>query len=102
MSNWIGGEHVRLIVASANQLTYKHRTVVLVGVRHWDGLMREQADAMGLKAQTRVKEVQGFVDNRGVFLDRKEALAVAIASGQLNSRRTKTTPLDELHSEDLW
>lgn len=100
MSNWIG-EPKRLIVASANKLVFKDREIILVGIRHWDGLMRQQADAMGLRAKTKVKEVQGFVDNHGVFLDRKEALAVAVAAGQVNRYRTKTTPLDELHSEDL-
>lgn len=101
MSNWIG-EPQRLIVASANKLLYKDREIILVGIRHWDGLMRQQADAMGLKPGTRTKEVQGFVDNHGVFLDRKEALAVAIAAGQINTRRNKTFPEDELYSEDLW
>jgi len=46
-------------------------------------------------------EVQGFVDQHGVFMDRKEALDVATAAGQINTRRPKN-PGDWLCSEDLY
>lgn len=42
---------------------------------------------------------QGFLNNEGVFLDRKEALQIAIQANQLIR---KTFPENELFSEDLW
>jgi hypothetical protein len=43
--------------------------------------------------------IQGFVTDTGVFLNRKDALAVASGAGQLIR---KTAPDYELFSEDLW
>jgi len=45
---------------------------------------------------------QGFIDQRGVFMDRKEAFLVARAAGQINVRREKSSPADTLFSEDLY
>ena len=42
---------------------------------------------------------QGFLDSEGKFLDRKEALHVAVEADQLIR---KTFPENELFSEDLW
>jgi len=50
----------------------------------------------------RESEIQGFVDQYGVFMDRKEALQVAKEAGQLNIARIKTWPDNELFSEDLY
>ncbi|HHC1760037.1 TPA: hypothetical protein ACN7E6_005248 [Klebsiella pneumoniae] len=50
----------------------------------------------------RESEVQGFIDQFGVFMDRKEALQVAREAGQLNIARIKTWPDNELFSEDLY
>jgi hypothetical protein len=47
-------------------------------------------------------EVQGFIDQYGVFMDRKEAYAVASAAGQINTRRPKGYPEYMLFSEDLY
>ena len=44
---------------------------------------------------------QGFVDQWGVFMDRKEALEVAIQSGQLNMKY-KCGNQFILFSEDLY
>ncbi len=44
---------------------------------------------------------QGFVDNHGLFFDRKAAFLIATAAGQLEGR-VKTSPKDILFSEDLW
>lgn len=41
---------------------------------------------------------QGFLSSTGRFLDRREALEVAIASGQVTTPRNPR----ELFSEDLW
>lgn len=105
MSNWIGGEHQRLIVTAANRIKYRQwgidRTLIVIGVRHCDGLMNMQMKAAGISHKDRIEVEQGFIDNSGKFLDRKEALAVAIAANQINVRREKTSPEDELFSEDL-
>lgn len=50
----------------------------------------------------RSTEIQGFVDQYGVFMDRFEALQVAKDAGQLNIARPKTSPEDRLFSEDLY
>lgn len=108
MSNWIGGKHLRLVATSANRGVVKvvedgiekQITVVLIGVRHWDGHMRAQAEACKYNLED-VHFEQGFIDNSGVFMDRKEALAVAMAAGQLNVHRSKTDPETELFSEDF-
>jgi hypothetical protein len=46
------------------------------------------------------KMLEGFVDNLGNFHDRKAALAIAVASGQM--RWQKTHPPGELNSTDLY
>lgn len=84
------------IVAAANR--YEDGFLV-VGVRHCDNIMLAQAKAAGRKL---VKTEQGFIDNRKQFHDRKSALKIAEAAGQLNVVRPKTTPLGVLFSEDLY
>lgn len=47
------------------------------------------------------KDIQGFVDDAGKFLTRKEAFIIATESGQINRREGGYDgPL--LFSEDLW
>lgn len=43
----------------------------------------------------------GFLTSAGLFVDRKAALAIAVAAGQLEGR-VKHHPLDQLTSEDLY
>ena|SRR5690554_1002856 len=43
--------------------------------------------------------VQGFMTNKNRFLDRKEAMILAIANGQVSG---KTHSNEELYSEDLY
>ena len=47
------------------------------------------------------RPTQGFMTSMGRFVDRREALQLATAAGQLEGR-TKHHPLDQLMSEDLW
>lgn len=42
---------------------------------------------------------QGFMTDRGRFVDRKEALEIATKANQI---KIKTSPKDKLFSEDLW
>ena len=71
--------------------------VVLCGVRHGD--VYKQLKALGFKPKQGYVELeQGFVNNRGQFLTREEALKEAEHNGQL-----KQVPIiTELFSEDLW
>lgn len=49
------------------------------------------------------KDIEGFVDNTGKFLTRKEAYIIAKETGQLNRRKGPGMyDGDLLFSEDLW
>ena len=51
------------------------------------------------------KKIQGFINHKGEFLDRKEALIHALECGQLSATHRyyqKDHNIDELYSEDLY
>lgn len=75
--------------------------MVFIGVRHFCPVMRQNMEPHKDFIK-RESEVQGFIDQFGVFMDRKEALEVARNAGQLNIARIKTWPDNELFSEDLY
>lgn len=54
---------------------------IILGVRHFDGLMHEQIRARNDAESWRVAE-QGFVDARGEWLDRETAMLRARLCGQ--------------------
>ena len=84
----------RYVVCAANKMP---DGFLLVGARHWDNLMREQADRIGYKGG---KEEEGFIDQFGNFMTRDEAQAIVRKSGQSLKR-----PVDEyetLYSENLY
>lgn len=62
----------------------------------YSGMMDEKDD-------DEERDVQGFVDDTGQFLNRAEAYVIATASGQIN-RRKEPGDYDgtDLYSEDLW
>nr|CEP28708.1 conserved hypothetical protein [Klebsiella variicola] len=93
----------RRVVCAANQYQSKigGDPIVFIGIRHYCPIMRQNI-SQSLMYIDRASEVQGFVDQFGVFMDRKEALKVAKEAGQLNVARIKTWPDDELFSEDLY
>lgn len=77
---------------------------MVCGPRHLDATMRTQIDFL-IEKYENLKPLrwdQGFVDQHGKFMTRREALQVAESAGQLNVRRPKTTPLHLLFSEDLY
>lgn len=95
----------RRVVCAANQYHIITRvgvgTVVITGVRHYCPLMIQNMKFW--KSQiVKSSEIQGFVDQFGVFMDRFEALEVATNAGQINVVRPKTSPNDRLFSEDLY
>lgn len=77
---------------------------MLVGPRHFDKTMCDQYHKMAAAGKAPHQESdteQGFIDQDGVFMDRREALAVALAAGQVDMTK-KSPPADRLFSEDLY
>ena len=70
------------IVCAAN----KYGDLILCGARHWDGLMHKQVDILGLDKFRELRkehgEQQGFVNSRGEFRTRKEAMIIIKENGQ--------------------
>lgn len=58
---------------------------VILGVRHFDRIMLQQIEAQTERDWTGCSE-QGFVDNSGTFVDRKEALHIALEAQQMIRR----------------
>ena len=100
----------RKIVCAAN----KYGDFILVGPRHWAPTMLNTIHFMSRNAKKYMnsqEEIQGFIDQNGHFLDRKEAYKVAIAAGQLKDKApcrdyfdAESTNVYEplLFSEDLY
>jgi len=87
----------RSVVCAAN----KYGDLVFVGVRHFCPVMVFNMRTHDIPAIRKDRgEVQGFIDQFGVFMDRKEAAIVAKESGQL-ARYGDIFP-EVLFSEDLY
>ena len=72
--------------------------VIVMSVRHWDRITHNQVE--NLKRGPHANNwVQGFVDNRGNFHTREEALVIAEEAGQ---RFWDTVRHEELFSENLY
>ncbi len=84
----------RRVVCAANR--DRATGVIICGARHWDKLMRGQVEAMGLAYHG---WDDGFVDQFGDFMDRKEAWLVAVDQEKI--RRT-VGPEGTLFSENLY
>lgn len=86
----------RLIVCAA--MRSEKTGLIVIGVRHYDRLMLQQiAMAGGREALGRMH--QGFIDQKGVFLDRLEAWTVAEAADQIRFRDFDN---GTLYSENLY
>ncbi len=74
---------------------------VICGPRHYDHTMHDQIAALFFPDRflCRSGDDQGFVDNRGVYLTREQALVVAEAADQIID---KHNPKSKLCSEDLY
>lgn len=89
----------RVIVAAANRY---ENGLILVGVRHWDNHMHVQALSYkdsGILPSTK-DPVQGFLDNKGHFLNRKQARIIAEKAGQIIKRVGGDE--EDLYSENLY
>jgi hypothetical protein len=91
--NWI--EDGSRIVSAAVLLT---NGLVVCSPRHFDDTMRSVCRHGNLDRHIPDSE-QGFVDQFGRFFNRKQALIIAQAQGQI---KNKSQPEDELFSEDLY
>lgn len=92
----------RRVVCTANKYKLTSgESMFFVGVRHFCPVMRQNMQPYK-DIIIRDSEVQGFVDQFGVFMDRSHALHVADNASQLNIARPKTWPENELFSEDLY
>lgn len=93
----------RKIVCAACLLKFGDERIILAGARHFDSVMMSQLNMFdeGFLNHIRVSDwEQGFIDQYGVFMDRKEAMKVAMASGQpLDLERNGDD--EELYSEGL-
>ena len=74
------------------------KEIIIAGARHFDSIMIAQIKAIGLKG---IPE-QGFIDQFGTFVDRKEAMEIVKKSGQPFDIKRNGVPIDELFSEGLY
>lgn len=79
------------------------RELIICGHRHSDcfKIIRNLEDTWATEA----KQVQGFINHKGEFLDRKEAFKHAKEIGQCNATQRwywEDHNQDELYSEDLY
>lgn len=98
---WDKYNHPRVIAGVAN----RYGGIIVMGTRHYSNSMRMALDALAgneVLTQWAGDEncEQGFVDQFGTFLDRKEAWVLAEASGQIRHR--DGLPTGTLYSEHLW
>jgi hypothetical protein len=89
-------EQIRVVVCAAIQ--NKHGEII-AGPRHLDDIMRNQIARSGGHERWKGAE-QGFIDQRGVFLTREQALAIAKHTGQI--RRRCGGDIERLFSENLY
>ncbi len=92
----------RIVVCAANM----HAGVLVLAPRHFDPTMHDQISKLeeGFAPTDSSFWEQGFIDQHGKFMDRKEAYQVALAAGQINLHRPKSGNPDSpiLFSEDLY
>ena len=75
--------------------------IIVVGVRHHDSFINRQIRESG--HWDRAKEIQGFVDQYGNFLNRKDAKVVAKAANQIiKTGGGYDDSCENLYSENLY
>jgi hypothetical protein len=83
------------IVCAANR--NKKTGLVICGARHFDYIMQNAIAALDQSGEW-VDCDQGFIDQWGNFIDRKQAWRIALRQGQLKTQHASKT----LYSEDLY
>lgn len=99
---WPEGRHV-LCAANRFEL-HDGSKVVVTGARHYSRNMTAIAkllrDTKVIVRTQVIDDDQGFIDSAGGYLTRTEALALALAGGQVDKERNGAH--DELYSEGLY
>ena len=82
----------------------KHGDLIICGARHFDKVMNSQIRAMGQSHKPYGSEwQQGFIDQYGVFMGRKEAMQIAKNAGQkIDVERGCGGDSETLYSEGLY
>ena len=88
----------RRIVCSA--LRHRDSGDLILGPRHFDMTMHKQIANYKMLTTIWNRAEQGFIDNYGVFCNRKEAFLIAQAANQIIYRVGNDT--DTLYSENLY
>ena len=93
-----------MIVCAAIKIKNGTNDLVICGLRHANCVQTIIDLDLGLKLD---KKIDGFIDHKGVFLDRKEAFKHALECGQINQhskwyREDNNDNTEELFSEDLY
>ena len=88
-----------VVVCAANR--HRESGVIILGARHYDGVMRQAMQVCGGFPYWRNCD-QGFINQRGEFLTRERALEIARANGQVKYECGNGTANTELFSENLY
>lgn len=88
----------RYVVCAA--IYFKTDDIVIPSARHYDATMSKIIKALDIQKPR--NEVQGFIDQFGVFMDRKEAMEVVKATGQKFDPDRNGHPASDLYSEGLY
>jgi hypothetical protein len=93
----------RVVVCAA--LRNKKTGQIIAGARHYDSVMRSifvkyDVDDKPIRDKDWIGAEQGFIDQYGVFMDRKEAWKVAKESDQI--KWGKEYSKETLYSENLY
>jgi hypothetical protein len=75
--------------------------LIICGPRHFDPTMRSILERLGGMEITK-GHTQGFVDQRGKFYTREQAMKTAHAGGQVSDATMLMAPCKHLFSEDLY
>lgn len=90
-------EKLPLVKIIASAVKYDDLIFVLPKpARHYQII--HKMHSLGLPNES--KRCQGFILDNGIFVNRKEAMIIAIQNGQVDENRTITK--EDLFSEDLW
>lgn len=95
-----------MIVCAAIKIKFidvDHKVKELIVSGHRHGNCLEVAKYLCLNET--LEKIQGFINHKGEFLDRKEALSHALECGQLSETHRyyqEDHNIDELYSEDLY
>lgn len=88
-------EYVQYVVCAA----HKKGDRIITGARHYDSIVQQQIELTeGYDYWKDAK--QGFIDQKGNFLSREEALAIATKNNQI--RRRCGSDEKQLFSENLY